>query len=106
MRILLCVVLLMMAGSGFAAGQTADQPPMMSTVDSMVNDSPGLQASDVPNKEPNMVLAYQFVRGDGLIVSNVCNTPMGSCFMTTYWPIVGTCWCPSAGGPVAGTPGG
>ncbi len=91
-----------MAGGAVADTQSASQSPMTS----VANDSPGTQVSEVPYKEPNMVLAYQFVRGDGLIVSNVCNTPYGSCFMNTYWPIVGTCWCPGNGGPIAGTPGG
>lgn len=95
-----------MAGSGSADTQSADQPATTSAVYSAANDSPGLQASDVPYKEPNMVLAYQFMRPDGIVVSNICNTPYGSCFMTVYGPIVGTCWCPSPAGPVAGTPGG
>lgn len=104
MKKLLCAVsLCLVAGGAFADQRSA---PASSVVSAVYHSDEASQVSGSMSKDPHLIKVYQFMRNDGAIVSNVCNTPVGSCMMAVYVPIVNSCWCPTPYGPVTGTPGG
>lgn len=109
MKLFLCAALLVFAGNISAEPQSLYVTPETSTEKCLVaeNSSHQPQTSASMFTGEDTTVAYQFVRYDGIIVSNICNTPYGSCVMNGYFPIVGTCWCANGyGGFNYGTPGG